>query len=312
MAGMYGADVEQLRALAKVFSDASDRLERDRMTVGNQIKINAWVGPVATQFRMQWDSEHSVRVASAAHLLAESATKLRKNAQEQEDASRSDGGTRTSGSGSGTGGSTNPGGLTFPELPAGADAESRAAFNALIELMKRGITDTSTMVDFTDILKVLKDGGQLGSLKGFLSEVKGLDGTAFLSILGMGVSANDLGEALGHGDTGASIESSLDLVAGAAGIWIPGAGLAWELGKGIGTGAYDTVQQFWDTPDAMYWSAARDMFGDDINANDLTQDQAGQMVKRYEGFGGYLNSISDGMRGAWRDLGDGISGRHRH
>ncbi|MDY7540847.1 MULTISPECIES: hypothetical protein [unclassified Cryobacterium] len=91
MAGMYGADVEQLRALAKVFSDASDRLERDRMTVGNQIKINAWVGPVATQFRMQWDSEHSVCVASAAHLLAESATKLRKNAQEQEDASRSDG-----------------------------------------------------------------------------------------------------------------------------------------------------------------------------------------------------------------------------
>jgi uncharacterized protein YukE len=92
MAGKYGADVEQLRQLAHSMSTASDRLERDRLTVGHQIKISAWVGPFAATFKAQWESEHSLHVASVARVLEENATQLRKNADEQEAASAADGG----------------------------------------------------------------------------------------------------------------------------------------------------------------------------------------------------------------------------
>ena len=100
MAGKYGADVEQLRQLAQRMSDAGDRLERDRLTVGNQIRISAWVGPFAATFKAQWESGHSVRVATVARVLGDNATQLRKNADEQEAASAADG---APGSGAGRG-----------------------------------------------------------------------------------------------------------------------------------------------------------------------------------------------------------------
>lgn len=90
MAGKYGADVEQLRQLAQQMSTASDRLERDRITVGHQIKISAWAGPFAATFKARWESEHSLHVATVARVLNENATQLRKNADEQEAASAAD------------------------------------------------------------------------------------------------------------------------------------------------------------------------------------------------------------------------------
>ncbi len=84
MATMYGADVAQLRNLAAQFDQHADRLETDRMTVGNAIQISAWVGPFAVRFRHQWESEHSRRVHDAALRLRDAAHKLRANADEQE------------------------------------------------------------------------------------------------------------------------------------------------------------------------------------------------------------------------------------
>lgn len=80
---MYGADVEQLRALASQFDRSADRLDADRMTVGNVIKISAWVGPAAVRFRAQWDSDHSRRVHEAAERLRCAALSLRANADDQ-------------------------------------------------------------------------------------------------------------------------------------------------------------------------------------------------------------------------------------
>lgn len=97
-----GADVAQLRALAKTFQEASDRLDRHRMTVANQIKISAWVGPFATSFRLAWESEHSAQVASAAALLHQKALQLGKNADEQDAASRVESGARRAYSSDGT------------------------------------------------------------------------------------------------------------------------------------------------------------------------------------------------------------------
>jgi hypothetical protein len=89
-AGFSGADVQELRALATTFQDASDRLLRGRMSVGSQIQISAWVGPFASRFRMAWESEHSARVAGVARELARNATILRTNADEQAAASAAD------------------------------------------------------------------------------------------------------------------------------------------------------------------------------------------------------------------------------
>ncbi|MGC0369912.1 WXG100 family type VII secretion target [Microbacterium sp. SLBN-111] len=90
--GMYGADVEQLRALARSFDSAATRLDQNRMTVGNAIRIQAWVGPVAVRFRAEWDSAHSVKVAQAAAGLRDAASALRRNADDQDHTSRSDAG----------------------------------------------------------------------------------------------------------------------------------------------------------------------------------------------------------------------------
>lgn len=90
MSGFVGADVAQLRELARAFQAASDRLERNRMTVANQIKISAWAGPFAASFRVNWESEHTVHIAAVARALSDNATRLRKNADEQDGASRAE------------------------------------------------------------------------------------------------------------------------------------------------------------------------------------------------------------------------------
>lgn len=88
---MYGADVAELRSLAAQFDRTADQLDANRMTVGNAIQISAWVGPFATHFRLQWDSEHSRRIHVAAELLRSGARALRSNADDQERASAVDG-----------------------------------------------------------------------------------------------------------------------------------------------------------------------------------------------------------------------------
>jgi hypothetical protein len=83
MSGIYGADVDQLRALATQFDRSADRLDADRMSVGNGIRISAWAGPVAVRFRAQWDSDHSRRMREAAERLRTAALSLRANADDQ-------------------------------------------------------------------------------------------------------------------------------------------------------------------------------------------------------------------------------------
>lgn len=104
---MYGADVVELRGLAAKFARAADQLDADRMAVGNAIQISAWVGPFATQFRVQWNSEHSQRIHNAAQLLRSAATSLRSNADDQERTSAVNGGPARSGEAwRGSGGAT--------------------------------------------------------------------------------------------------------------------------------------------------------------------------------------------------------------
>lgn len=90
--GMYGADVAQLRDLARQLQSASDRLNGARQRIGSGIRIAAWVGPVAVRFRMLWDSEYSRQVQGASDALERIAREILRNADEQERASARDGG----------------------------------------------------------------------------------------------------------------------------------------------------------------------------------------------------------------------------
>ncbi|MDR2380519.1 MAG: hypothetical protein LBE08_04990 [Bifidobacteriaceae bacterium] len=94
MAGVkfYGADVEDLRRTAEQFDRAAADLRDAANIVTRGVQAQFWVGPVATRFKLSWRQEHFPSVSQAATLLADSAQRLRSNAAEQENASRSDSG----------------------------------------------------------------------------------------------------------------------------------------------------------------------------------------------------------------------------
>ncbi len=95
MAGMVGADLEQVRALAASFDRAAAQLNQTSTTVRKGIQISAWLGPFAVRFRHTWDSEHSVKLRQAANALATQAKQLRLEADQQDRASAASTGAST-------------------------------------------------------------------------------------------------------------------------------------------------------------------------------------------------------------------------
>lgn len=91
---MIGADLESLRALASSFEQSAARLRTISRDVRRGIQLTAWLGPFAVRFRHLWDSEHSLKLKSAAESLEAVAGFLRSQAAEQEKASAA--GTATS------------------------------------------------------------------------------------------------------------------------------------------------------------------------------------------------------------------------
>lgn len=290
MSNMYGADVAQLRALAAQFERIADQLDHDRMAVGNAIQISAWVGPFATSFRIQWESDHSTRIARAVHLLRENATKARGNADGQERASAVDGGSGAADS------------SVAPSLTQ-LTPEREADYERLLAAIKAGSLTAGTLDDLKDLLGGLERGSlEYKSLMGWLTKVKGLDAGTILGLAGMGISAKELGEALGEDDPAAILESSLDLAMGAVGLRVPGAGLAWEFGKMMGETGYTSLQQVYDSPGSALDFAARSVYGEDASWETIDQDQRDILMARYEGMPGILVTIGDSVGGAWDDF----------
>lgn len=99
--GMIGADVAQLRELARQLQAASDELNGARRRVGSEIRVAAWIGPVAVRFRLNWDSQYSREVQAASDALETIANALDGHADEQERASAPSGGNSSGGPGGG-------------------------------------------------------------------------------------------------------------------------------------------------------------------------------------------------------------------
>ncbi|MGV8907378.1 MAG: hypothetical protein ACOH1Y_00205 [Propionicimonas sp.] len=288
MSTMYGADVAQLRALAAQLERHADELDRGRMTVGNAIRISAWVGPFAATFRLQWDSEHSQSIMNAVGRLRESARLARGNADAQERASAVDG--------------SGPANASVPCMPH-LTPEREADYERLLAALKMGSLTAGTLDDLKDLLAGLEKGSlEYKSFTEWLTKVKGLDAGTILGLVGMGITAKELGEALGENDPAAILDSSLDLAMGAVGLRVPGAGLAYEFGKMMGETGYTTLQQVYDSPGSALDFAARSIWGPDASWENIDQDQRDILMTRYEGMPGILITIGDSVGGAWDDF----------
>jgi uncharacterized protein YukE len=115
--GFYGADVDQLRKLAKQFETAADNLNTVTSTLTSSVnQTHAWQGPDASGFRSDWNGTHTSQLKAAIAALHTGSTGLVKNADEQNaastDAIGGPGGSGGSGGGSGGSGGSGGGGST--------------------------------------------------------------------------------------------------------------------------------------------------------------------------------------------------------
>jgi uncharacterized protein YukE len=88
MAGnFYGADVVQLRQLAKDLAGGANRLNALGQQLGNSVSSTAWRGHDGERFRSEWTSAHLRFLKSATAGLEAASKALLANADEQEKAS---------------------------------------------------------------------------------------------------------------------------------------------------------------------------------------------------------------------------------
>ncbi|MDQ0635043.1 hypothetical protein QFZ40_002952 [Arthrobacter pascens] len=97
MPGFYGADIEQLRALARTMSQHSGKMVSLSMELGQLLSRAPWDGHDATRFRAAWDSEHRPVLKRIAAELQSQAQQLNRNADEQDKASSGASGSDSSG-----------------------------------------------------------------------------------------------------------------------------------------------------------------------------------------------------------------------
>jgi uncharacterized protein YukE len=88
-----GADPEQLRLAAKQLTQAADQLQGSVKSLSSVIaNASFWRGPDSDRFRSQWHGQSARSVTNAVDALHNVANILRRNADEQDNASKADGG----------------------------------------------------------------------------------------------------------------------------------------------------------------------------------------------------------------------------
>lgn len=130
--GMYGADVAGLRSLAESFERGSTDLETTRGLLSEAIEGSRWQGADAAEMRGGWTSMADRALAQACRVLADYATVLRRDADEQESAS---GGAAGATGGGATGGTTAPSTADGGPGGRGPDAGAQAAARAVDHLI---------------------------------------------------------------------------------------------------------------------------------------------------------------------------------
>jgi hypothetical protein len=92
---MIGADPEALDGLAAALTSAGADLDRLNRSVEGALRALPWRGPDATRFTQEWQSRHGPAVRKAITTLTGNAATLRRNADEQREASAAGGGSHS-------------------------------------------------------------------------------------------------------------------------------------------------------------------------------------------------------------------------
>jgi hypothetical protein len=86
-----GSDAGELRATAQQFTHAADKLDIVLLSLNGFVSTaGSWRGPDSQRFRAEWSAQSVPSIKSAVTLLRVGAETLRRNADEQEAASRAD------------------------------------------------------------------------------------------------------------------------------------------------------------------------------------------------------------------------------
>lgn len=89
--GVVGADLGQMRALARTLQQAAERLEAASTAVTGSLSAVPWRGPDAERYRSEWHGQSRATMRSVAGALRDAATAVERNAGEQEHASAATG-----------------------------------------------------------------------------------------------------------------------------------------------------------------------------------------------------------------------------
>jgi len=148
MAGFVGADVNELRAFAKLVDTASRQLDDTTNGLSAALGSTRWLGPDGSEFTSRWNSQYKPGLSRASGSLHGLVTILIKNADEQQ-ATSSDAGGGTGPGGSGHG----PGGTPSGELGGKSVADLEDLSNdELRELAEKYSKDPDAAHDWWESL----------------------------------------------------------------------------------------------------------------------------------------------------------------
>jgi hypothetical protein len=279
---LWGADVEQLRTLARQFSKTADMLQQQSQQLSGHINNSpAWKGQDASRFRSDWNGNHRALLQKTAARLQQESKLLLTHADEQEKASAT-GGAGNSGPGTGTTGGNVPGrdsdnpwgpdwladpdspfrdgwdiyGLTkaFPNLRAGLfDIAAMLHKSRISDFLDpaawRAFQNSNEFSKFFNMSNSLFEGKfhEVLNLAEGSNAFKYLDGfSKGLGVVGVGLDSLDAFNNFQEGDYGSAAYSTTKALLGAGSFLPPPAGTACMVASGA-LALYDNVPVIHDS-----------------------------------------------------------------
>lgn len=290
MGQMTGADIGELRDLARQMDRAAEHFDTVSRWLGQGLERSIWAGPDAMRFFNRCDHDLRVQLQRVAQALLDCARNLNQQADEQEEASSAGGG--------GTGGfSGRTGAQGFPGL--GGAATGRVD----------GPGDT------TDWGRtVLNAASNLDNLAGLYEAARsanvpsaGVVSGAF-SVVGLVTGAMDVGEGLATQDEAMVVSGGVDVALSGAGLAAAGtvaAPLVGGLALGKALVDYSLPVTDADQYSLLDWQSQR-MFGKP--SDQLEVEQSNALTQRYTGPLGVAYMVSDKMDQSADELGRTVEG----
>ncbi|WP_087874404.1 WXG100 family type VII secretion target [Arthrobacter globiformis] len=300
--GIYGADIEQLRALSKSMGQSRQRLQNVESTVNSLVQSAAWKGADGDEFRNAWTSSLRPLLSKTTESLEHQSKSLLMQAAQQEKASN-EGGSATSSTG---------GTLTTASTLASSTAEGRNWDDAFTDpnyehapsgvewLLEKWLADGSKTSDIVSALQLVADkfnwNLELAQVEKGVSRF--FDGMKYvgkgLTAMGIGFGILDVLSGYENRDpfrfADGVVGGGLALAAGMAaltGVGLPlaaaigGAGLLWGLAS-IASGDIPVTKRIWDFGSGLV-GGVQDIATGTVSGVKNLADRAGDALSRVGG-----------------------------